>query len=193
MKKNLVLGLGISLVLLVIFASGCTTESNQTSNQTDNQSGSFQITSSAFMQGGQIPQKYTADGENISPPLSWTSAPQNTKSFTITCEDPDATATGGGAFFHWIVFDIPGNVTQLAEGITNQRTLDNGAKQGTNDLGTIGYSGPSPPSGTHRYAFKIYALDTMLNLEPGATKQQVNDAMQGHILGQAQITGKYGT
>lgn len=186
MGKNLFLGI---LLVMVLFASGCTQTQN---NQTNDQSGSFQITSAVFVQGGQIPQKYTVNGENISPPLSWTSAPQNTKSFTITCEDPDASGSGGGAFFHWIVFDIPGNVTQLSEGITNQRTLDNGAKQGTNDMGTIGYTGPSPPSGTHRYVFKIYALDNMLNLEPGATKQQVNSAMQGHILGQAQITGKYG-
>lgn len=193
MKKKLVLGLGILLVLFVIFVSGCTTQSNQTTNQTSNQSGSFQITSTAFVQGGQIPQKYTADGEDISPPLSWTSAPQNTVSFTITCEDSDASGSGGGAFFHWILFDIPANVTQLAEGITNQETLDNGAKQGTNDMGTVGYVGPSPPSGTHRYAFKIYALDTMLNLESGATKQQVKDAMEGHVLAEAQITGKYGT
>ena len=190
MNKNTLLGLGTSLLLLVIFASGCTQQNNQTTGQSDNQSGGFQITSTAFVPGGQIPQKYTANGDNISPPLAWTSAPQKTKSFTITCEDPDASGADG-AFFHWIIFDIPGNVTQLAEGITNQRTLDNGAKQGTNDLGTIGYTGPSPPSGTHRYSFKIYAIDVMLNLEPGATKQQVNKAMQGHILGQTQITGKY--
>ncbi|HOI39728.1 MAG TPA: YbhB/YbcL family Raf kinase inhibitor-like protein [Methanobacterium sp.] len=192
MDKNTFLGLGISLIILVIFASGCTQENNQTTDQSGDQSGGFQITSTAFVQGGQIPQKYTANGDNISPPLAWTSAPQKTISFTITCEDPDASGSGGGAFFHWIVFDIPGNVTQLAEGITNQRTLDNGAKQGTNDLGTIGYTGPSPPSGTHRYAFKIYALDVMLNLDAGATKEQVTNAMQGHILGQTQITGKYG-
>ncbi|BDZ69864.1 YbhB/YbcL family Raf kinase inhibitor-like protein [Methanobacterium petrolearium] len=192
MEKKLILGLGVVLVSLAVFVSGCTTQSNQITNQTSNQSGSFQITSTAFVQGGQIPQKYTADGEDISPPLSWTSAPQNTVSFTITCEDPDASGSGGGAFYHWIVFDISANITQLSEGITNQRTLDNGAKQGTNDMGTIGYSGPSPPRGTHRYAFKIYALDTTLNLEPGATKQQVKDAMEGHVLAEAQITGKYG-
>lgn len=193
MNKNIFLVLGISLILLVVSASGCAQESSQTNDQSANQSGSFQITSSAFTQGGQIPQKYTADGEDISPPLAWTGAPQNTESFTITCEDPDASGQGGGAFFHWIIFNIPGNVTELAEGIPAQGTLDNGAKQGTNDMGVIGYSGPSPPSGTHRYAFKIYALDTLLTLEPGATKQQVNDAMEGHILGQTQITGKYGT
>ena len=193
MRKKLVLGLGILLVLFVIFLSGCTTQTNQTTNQTSNQSGSFQITSTAFVQGGQIPQKYTADGEDISPSLSWTSAPQNTVSFTITCEDSDASGSGGGAFFHWIVFDMTANVTQLTEGITNQEILDNGAKQGTNDMSIIGYSGPSPPSGTHRYVFKIYALDTMLNLESGATKQQVKDAMEGHVLAEAQITGKYGT
>lgn len=177
---------------MVIFTAGCTQESDQTNNDSTSQSGSFHITSSAFLQGGQIPQKYTADGEDISPPFSWTGAPQNTKSFTITCEDPDASGSDSGAFFHWIIFNIPGDVNQLYGGITNQRTLDDGAKQGKNDMGTIGYSGPSPPSGTHRYTFKIYALDKMLDLEPGATKKQVNNAMQGYILGQTQITGKYG-
>ncbi|MBI5679650.1 MAG: YbhB/YbcL family Raf kinase inhibitor-like protein [Methanobacterium sp.] len=186
---------GLFVLVLVIFVSGCTSQNtNQTTgtNQTTVNSGNFEIKSNAFVQGGQIPQKYTANGQNISPPLSWASAPVNTKSFTITCEDPDASGSGGGAFFHWIIFNIPGNVNQLAEGITNQGTLDNGAKQGTNDFNKIGYSGPAPPSGTHRYAFKIYALDTTLNLDVGATKNQVNSAIQGHILGEAQITGKYG-
>ncbi|MGC9516416.1 MAG: YbhB/YbcL family Raf kinase inhibitor-like protein [Methanomicrobiales archaeon] len=185
MKRYLILSL--TILTLVILASGCTsTDVNQTGNET----GGFKLTSSAFTQGKAIPQKYTADGEDISPPLSWTSAPDDTKSFTIICEDPDAP---GGTFIHWIVFNIPGNATELPEGITNQETLDNGAIQGINDFNSIGYGGPAPPTGeTHRYAFKIYALDIELNLESGSTIQQVNTAMEGHILAQAQLTGRYG-
>jgi Raf kinase inhibitor-like YbhB/YbcL family protein len=183
MKKHLILG--ISVLVLVIFISGCT---SQNDSQTTGNSSNFKIKSSAFSDGGKIPQKYTSDGENISPPLSWTSTPAGTKTFAIICEDPDAP---GGNFTHWVVFNIPKNVNQLAEGITNQRTLDNGAKQGINDFNRIGYSGPAPPSGTHRYVFKIYALDTELNLGVGATKDQLTSAMQGHIIGEAQITGKY--
>jgi Raf kinase inhibitor-like YbhB/YbcL family protein len=186
MKKSIILVLGLmGISVLVVAVSGCIQQQN---NQT-----SFHIRSSAFVQGGQIPQKYTANGQNVSPPLTWTSPPSNTKSFTIICEDSDTSTSSGGLFCHWIIFNIPGNATQLEEGITNQKTLDNGIKQGTNDFGRIGYSGPSPPNGTHRYVFKIYALDTILNLEPGVTKQHINDAIQGHILSQTQITGKYGT
>ena len=174
----------LSVLLLVIFISGCTSQNN---NQNIGNSSNLQIKSSAFQQGGEIPQKYTAKGENVSPPLSWTSIPADTKSFTITCEDMDA-----NSFTHWIVFNIPGNVNQLAEGITNQRTLENGAKQGINDFGKIGYSGPAPPSGIHRYIFKIYALDTELNLGVGTTKNDINNTIQGHILGTSQIEGNFG-
>lgn len=184
MKRYLIFSL--SILTLVILASGCT---SQESNQTENGTGEFAITSSAFTQGKDIPVKYTADGENVSPPLAWTSAPADTKTFTIICEDPDST---GGSFIHWIVFNIPADVTKLDEGITNQETLENGAKQGLNSFNTIGYSGPAPPPGqTHRYAFKIYALDIELNLEPGSTIEQVNNVMEGHILAQTQITGRY--
>jgi len=182
MKKCLILGL--SVLVLVIFVSGCTSQNN---NQTSGNSGNFQIKSSAFTDGGQIPQKYTAGGEDVSPPLSWTSPPANTKTFAITCEDLDASS-----FTHWIIFNIPRNVSQLPEGITNQGTLNNGTKQGFNDFNKIGYSGPAPPSGTHRYVFKIYALDTELGLGVGATKDQLNSAIQGHVLGETQIMGKYG-
>lgn len=177
--------LGISILVLIIFVSGCTSQSN---NQNQGNTGNFQIKSTAFVDGGTLPQNFTANGQNISPPLSWSGAPANTKSFTITCEDLDASS-----FTHWIIFNIPGDVTQLAEAVPNQGTLDNGAKQGKNDFNKIGYSGPSPPSGTHRYIFKIYALDTSLGLNDGATKDQINSAIQNHILGQAQIIGKYGS
>lgn len=183
MKKCTILGL--TMLLLVIFVSGCSSQNN---NQNAGNTGNFQIKSSAFADGGSIPQNYTAKGQNVSPPLSWSGAPANTKSFTIICEDLDASY-----FTHWVIFNIPENVNQLAEATPNQGTLSNGAKQGINNFNSIGYSGPSPPSGTHRYVFKIYALDTMFNLDAGTTKDQVNTAMQNHILGQAQIIGKYGT
>jgi Raf kinase inhibitor-like YbhB/YbcL family protein len=182
-NKYLIFG----VLVLVIFTSGCTSQTNQTNAQYSGYSG-FKIESSAFTSGGEIPPKYTVDGGNISPPLSWSSTPANTKSFIIICEDTDA---GSGTFFHWVIFNIPGNVTQLAEAIPTQGTLDNGARQGTNDFNKIGYSGPSL-TGRHIYLFKIYALDTELDLDPGSTELQVNIAMQGHIIGHAQITGLYG-
>ena len=176
--------IALSVFLLVIFISGCISQNN---NPNMGNLSNFQIKSSSFQQGGEIPQKYTAKGENISPPLLWTSIPAGTQSFSIICEDIDA-----NSFTHWVVFNIPGNVNQLSEGITNQGTLENGAKQGINDFGKIGYSGPAPPSGTHRYVFKIYALDIELNLGVGATKNEVNSAIQGHILGTSQIEGTFG-
>lgn len=181
MKNHTTLGFAILLVIVLI--SGCTSQNNNQGNGNTN----FQIKSNAFTDENDIPQNYTANGQNISPPLSWSGTPANTKSFTVICEDLDASS-----FTHWIIFNIPESVNQVTEAIPNQGTLSNGAKQGTNNFNRIGYSGPSPPSGTHRYMFKIYALDIMLNLDSGATKDQVKSVMQNHILGQAQIIGKYG-
>ncbi|MBM4240330.1 MAG: YbhB/YbcL family Raf kinase inhibitor-like protein [Euryarchaeota archaeon] len=183
MEKNIFLVLA---VIVVVATAGCTSE---TGNKTSQNATGFKISSSAFSEGGMIPQKYTTNGEDVSPPLSWSSAPSGAQSFAIICEDPDSPA---GNFTHWVIFDIPSNVKELAEGIGDQRTLENGAKQGINDFGSIGYMGPAPPSGTHRFYFKIYALDTKLNLEAGATKDQVLKAMEGHILAETQLMGKYG-
>ena len=135
-----------------------------------------------------IPRQYTCDGANISPPLSWDSIPDSTKSFALICDDPDAP---GGTWVHWVVYNIPANVKELAEKIPLQENLANGAGQGKNDSRKIGYSGPCPPGGTHRYYFKLYALDVVLDLNPGATKNDLLRAMEGHILATGQLMGKY--
>ena len=148
----------------------------------------IKITSSAFEDGGVIPAKYTCDGEDISPPLQWDAVPEGTKSIALICDDPDAPI---GTFVHWVLFNLPTDTKELAEGIPKGTTLPNGARQGTSDFGRIGYGGPCPPSGTHRYFFRIYALDTQLDLAPGARKPDLLNAMQGHILAQGQLMGKY--
>ena len=148
----------------------------------------IKITSSAFEDGGLIPAKYTCDGADISPPLRWDVVPEGTKSIALICDDPDAPM---GTFVHWVIFGLPAETRELAENIPSDETLPNGAKQGTSDFGRIGYGGPCPPSGTHRYFFKIYALDTEVALAAGASKRELLGAMEGHILGQGQLIGKY--
>jgi len=148
----------------------------------------IEVTSPAFGEGEMIPAEYTADGRNISPPIEWTAGPEGTKSFALINDDPDAPM---GTWVHWVVYNIPADVTSLEENVLPEETLANGAMQGTTDFGRIGYGGPAPPSGTHRYFFKVYALDTMLDLPTGATKSQVESAMDGHILAEGQLVGKY--
>ncbi|MDN3509781.1 MAG: YbhB/YbcL family Raf kinase inhibitor-like protein [Candidatus Jettenia sp.] len=148
----------------------------------------IEIKSSAFEEGGMIPQKYTCDGEDISPPLSWNSVPNGTKSLALICDDPDAPM---GTWVHWVLFNLPANIQGLLENRPHQKTLENGAKQGITDFKKIGYGGPCPPSGTHRYYFKLYALDTEINLDAGITKQQLLKAMEGHIIAEGQLMGKY--
>lgn len=148
----------------------------------------IQITSSVFKEGEPIPSKYTCDGEDISPPLKWSSLPEGTKSLALISDDPDAPV---GTWVHWVIYNIPPTVTELEEGIPSDKELPSGAKQGMNDFKKIGYGGPCPPSGTHRYFFKLYALDSELNLEPRATKKDVLKAMEGHILEMGQLMGTY--
>jgi Raf kinase inhibitor-like YbhB/YbcL family protein len=146
------------------------------------------VTSPAFNPLQTIPKKHTCDGPDVSPPLSWTGVLKNAKSLVLICDDPDAPA---GVWVHWVCYDIPSSVDSLAEGIQKTDTLSCGGKQGKNDFGRIGWGGPCPPGGTHRYFFKLYALDTMLNLAPGKTKKDVETAMKGHVLGQGELVGKY--
>jgi Raf kinase inhibitor-like YbhB/YbcL family protein len=160
----------------------------------------IKVTSSAFEEGGLIPPRYTCDGADVSPPLQWEPVPEGTKSMqwepvpegtksiALVSDDPDAPV---GTWVHWVLFDLPPETRQLAENIPTDKTLPNGARQGTNDFRKIGYGGPCPPGGTHRYFFKIYALDSFIDLPPGATKQEMLKAMEGHILGQGQLMGKY--
>ncbi len=148
----------------------------------------IEISSSAFVHEGYIPQKYTCDGANVSPPLSWKNLPQGTKSIAIINDDPDAPM---GTWVHWIIYNIPAISNGLPENIKPMEKLSDGTLQGKNSWGKIGYGGPCPPSGTHRYFFKIYALDTVLDLKSGATKDELLRAMKGHILAEGEFYGKY--
>lgn len=143
------------------------------------------IQSSAFNSGNSIPMKYTCDGANIPPPLSWEGEPKNTQSFVLIVDDPDAPA---GTWNHWIVFNIPKTTHDFSE---NLLTLPNGAKYGKNSWEKTAYGGPCPPQGEHRYLFNLYALDTVLNLSANTNKSQIQSAMQGHILATATLIGKY--
>lgn len=147
------------------------------------------LTSPAFQEGSEIPKKYTCDGADVSPPLRWKDSPSETKSFALISDDPDAPV---GTWVHWVLYDLPAEATELKEEVPTSDTLDNGARQGSNDFGKVGYGGPCPPRGpAHRYFFKLYALDSKMNLKPRATKQQLLNAMKGHILAEAQVMGRY--
>lgn len=149
----------------------------------------FQLKSSAFQPGEPIPQEYTADGLNNSPPLEWSDPPDATKSFALVCEDPDAQK---GTFPHWVVFNIPPQSHELGAGFPRERERDNGTTQGTNGAGEIGYMGPAPPRGEpHHYVFKLYALDTRLGLKPGTTVEDLRSAIGGHVLAESELIGTY--
>jgi Raf kinase inhibitor-like YbhB/YbcL family protein len=150
---------------------------------------SLQIASPAFSAGGTIPKKFTCDGSDASPQLTWTDSPARTQTFALIMDDPDAPV---GTWVHWVIYDLPATTRDLAEGIAKQEQLPDGARQGRNDFGEIGYGGPCPPPGkAHRYFFKLYALDAKLDLKAGAKKSDVERAMQGHILAQAEWMGRY--
>ena len=146
------------------------------------------VTSSAFKDGEMIPGKYTCDGRDISPPLAWTGVPPGTKSIALISDDPDAPM---GTWIHWVAFNIPPEAKGLPEGVPAEKTLPDGTIQGTNGSRRIGYDGPCPPSGVHRYFFKVYALDTKLSLDPGVAKKDLEKAMAGHILAEGQLMGRY--
>lgn len=148
----------------------------------------IELTSPAFDEGEAIASRYTCDGQGVSPPLSWTSVPDGTRSLALITDDPDAP---GGTFVHWVIYDLPQDTHRLPEGVPNRRVLSSGAEQGVNGAGGIGYTGPCPPSGTHRYFFKLYAVDTKLRLGAGATAERLSDAMEGHVLAKGQLMGTY--
>ena len=148
----------------------------------------FEVTSSAFAQGEPIPVKYTCDGDDISPPLAWGDPQEGVRSFALINDDPDAPV---GTWVHWVLFNLPADARSLPERVPPDAELPDGSRHGQNSWRRLGYGGPCPPSGTHRYFFKIYALDTSLQLEPGADKKQVLEAMAGHILAEAELMGVY--
>jgi len=148
----------------------------------------LRLESSAFGEGESIPTKYTCDGVNISPPLTWSDTPDETTSFAIIFDDPDAPSR---IWVHWVLYNIPAEQAGLEEHIPNDKKLADGALHAINDFGNYGYGGPCPPSGIHRYVMKLFALDTILDLDAGATKKQLLKAVEGHIIEQAELRGKY--
>ncbi len=149
----------------------------------------FSLMSSQFKRGEPIPVAYTADGEDKTPPLQWQDEPAKTESFALICDDPDAPYK---VWVHWVLYNIPKQCHELEEGFLKDLKVRERMLQGENDFGGIGYGGPSPPQGKpHRYFFKLYALDTTLKLSSGVTKKELEEAMQGHILGKAELIGIY--
>jgi Raf kinase inhibitor-like YbhB/YbcL family protein len=174
------------LLLFILFTAvlaGCRS-ATPTLSEAAGSDTALPITSPAFGEGETIPQQFTCDGSDLSPQLDWTSVPQSAQSLALIVDDPDAPV---GTWVHWVLFDLSPSLVSLPEGASGIGT------QGTNSFKTLTYGGPCPPKGSpHHYYFKLYALDTLLNLEEGASKAEVEKAMQGHILAQGQLMGKYG-
>jgi Raf kinase inhibitor-like YbhB/YbcL family protein len=178
--------MGLKLILLLFslaVVSGCIAGEKEVKTMEK-----ITVSTEAFKEGGDIPAEYTCDGRDVSPSLSWKGIPENVKSIALIMDDPDAPV---GTFVHWVLFNIPAGTPKLPKGIPRNQTLGDGSSQGMTDFGRVGYGGPCPPRGTHRYYFKVYALDTMLDLPPGATKKQLENAMKGHILATGELMGKY--
>jgi Raf kinase inhibitor-like YbhB/YbcL family protein len=149
----------------------------------------MKITSATFQPGGPIPVECTCDGEDRSPQLAWSDIPVATRSFALVCDDPDAPR---GTWVHWVLFNLPADAVELSPGVPRAPELPSGARQGINDSGDIGYSGPCPPPGKpHRYFFRLYSLDTALNLPPGVTRSDLDQAMADHVLAEATVMGTY--
>ena len=148
----------------------------------------IKITSSAFVEGGMIPKRYTCDSEDVSPDLTWSGVPEGTQSIALICDDPDAPM---GTWVHWVLFNLPADLTGLPTAVGPDENLANGGLHGKNDFGRLGYGGPCPPGGTHRYYFKLYALDIRFDLSSGISKAQLLVAMDGHILAEGQLMGRY--
>ena len=155
---------------------------------------SMTLISSAFEAGGEIPRRFTCQGQDLSPALAWGDAPAETKSFALIVDDHDAPdpARPRMTWVHWLLYNVPPSQRELPEGVEPSATLASGARQGTNDFGRIGYGGPCPPPGpAHRYFFRLYALDTTVDLAPKAKRQALDRAMNGHVLATAELVGRY--
>ena len=147
------------------------------------------LTSTAFREGEPIPQQFTCEGQNISPGLAWSEAPKESKSFAVVLHDPDAPRPNG--FVHWVVYNIPATVNSIAQNAPANASVPELGMQGRNDSGKVGYMGPCPPSGKHRYFFRLYALRSRLDLPPSATYKEVIDTMEGRVIEQAELMGTY--
>lgn len=181
---NLLFGVVLALVVLAACSGG---DDPATEEETLSDS-SIELTSPAFIDGSDIPTKYTCDGEGVSPPLEWSNLPGGTKSIALIVDDPDAP---GRTFVHWVLYAISPDARGLPENVPDVDITPEGTKHGRSGFGRSGYGGPCPPSGSHRYFFKLYALDSGLGLEAGADKGNLLQAMEGHILAQGQLMGRY--
>lgn len=148
----------------------------------------IELRSPAFGNGDMIPVEHTCDGTNVSPALEWSVVPAGAQSLALISDDPDAPV---GNWVHWVLYDLPPGLTGLPAGVPPGDRVPGGGTQGRTDFGSTGYGGPCPPSGTHRYFFKLFALDTVLNLGPGATKEQLEKVMRGHVMGLGELMGRY--
>jgi Raf kinase inhibitor-like YbhB/YbcL family protein len=181
MSRKLIVSL-LSIIILLGTTSACATDDDQNVQESVGEM-TITLTSSAFAEGETIPKKYSCDGDNVSPPLSWSDLPDGTMSLALIMDDPDAPA---GTWVHWVLYNIPADQNGLIEGVRGVGI------EGKNTSGKQSYGGPCPPRGpAHRYFFKIYALDTILDLDTGATKADLERAMQGHILAQGELMGKF--
>lgn len=174
-------------IFLIIIGLQCVCQNNNSRNKNQKKM-KLKINISKELEITFLPSKYTCDGINISPPLIWSEAPENTVSFAIICDDPDAPS---GDWVHWVIYNIPASIFSLNENVERKNIFENGAMQGINDFRKIGYDGPCPPGGTHRYFFKLFALDTILDLDSRSTKHQLINAIKGHIIEQTEIIKKY--
>jgi Raf kinase inhibitor-like YbhB/YbcL family protein len=176
-------GAAVALVLASALFVGCQGSTVLGQGKPD-----LQLTSPSVA-NGEIPKKFTCDGDDTSPQLEWVAPPADTHSFALTIVDHDAP---GGAFVHWVLYDLPPETRNLPEGVPTQDQLQDGSRQGQNDFDKIGYGGPCPPEGSsHRYTFSLYALDSKLNLASGATRTQLEAAVKGHILAHGQLIARY--
>jgi len=179
MRASVAVGLALAFLMLVACRESATLGEDKPK---------LELSSSSFA-AGQIPAKFTCDGSDTSPGLAWGTPPAKTQSFALIVFDPDAPA---GEFVHWVAYNLPAVKRELAEGLPKQEQLPDGARQGMNDFGKTGYGGPCPPEkSAHRYVFVLYALDAKLNLPRGATREQVEKALQGHILARSELIGRY--
>lgn len=175
----------ITFCIVILFSAQTLLAKNRQKEETPME---LKVTSTVFQQGGVIPAQYTCDGADISPPLTWTGGPGGTQSYALIADDPDAPV---GTWVHWVLYNIPATATSLPENVAKKESLSDGTVQGVNDFKRYGYGGPCPPGGTHRYFFKVYALDTVLKTGPGLTKKKLLREIEGHILGQGELMGTY--
>ena len=177
-------------LLICAFLAACSPSGQNAAAPREPAGKPLKLTSGAFEAGGTIPRQFTCEGSDISPALTWTEPPARTRSFAFIVDDPEPPA---GVWVHWVIYDLPPSARQLPENIPEQAEFDSGARHGRNDFRRLGYGGPCPPPGpAHRYFFKLYALNATLGLKPGATKAELDNAMKGHILAEAELMARYG-